>query len=88
VDNYTVNLYGAYGCSGSPVQSSSTSGLSFTPTLLPNGNYSFSVIAKDKLGNVSAVSNCDNFIVDTTIPTISNLKITDSVLSSTLFTKT
>lgn len=87
IDTYIVNVYGAYGCSGSPVQSSSTSGLSFTPASLANGNYSFSVVAKDKLWNISAPSSCDNFIVDTTIPTISNLKITDTVLLSNTFTK-
>ncbi len=87
VDTYTLTLFSGAVCANTPVQTHTTSQLSVGVWTLSNGVYSFRVVATDKLGNIGIVSDCDDFIVDVNIPTISNLQITDVLSGKQIFTK-
>lgn len=87
IESYTVSLFNNLTCASTAIQTSVVTSPSFTPTTLSNGNYSFLVTAKDRMGNVSSASSCETFEVDTTIPTISQLTLQDQVIPSTLYTK-
>ncbi len=53
---------------------------------LANGSYSWKVQAVDNMVNIWDYSSCDDFVVDDTVPTISNAQIKDTTLDSTTYT--
>jgi hypothetical protein len=87
VGSYVLNLYNSSDCSGSPSQTLTSSTTSKATNSLSNWTYSWKVQAIDNVWNIWTISDCDSFMVDTSIATISNLKITDTTLSGTLFSK-
>ncbi len=88
VKDYTIKVYSTSDCSWSAIQTLNSTTTSKATNALTNWTYSWNVIANDNMWNIWTVSNCDSFIVDTTIPTISNGKITDTTITSTSFAKT
>lgn len=87
VKEYVVKIYSWTACESAPIQTLQTNTLSKQTSTLVNGNYAWNVTAIDNMWNNWDVSECWKFIVDTTIPTISQEKISDILLSSTQFTK-
>lgn len=89
VKDYKLNIYSWSDCSWIIVQSFTwITTTSQTTSILSNGNYSWNVFARDNLLNIWNTSICDNFFIDTTIPWISNQKITNtSYNNSTSYTK-
>lgn len=90
VNQYNLAVYNGLTCSNTAIQSPTTASLSYTLlSALPtnNADYSWRVSATDNMGNTGSGSTCDDFHVDTSVPTISNTLITDTTLSSTTFAK-
>ncbi len=56
-------------------------------TLVNQNNYAWWIFAYDNMWNVWQLSNCDNFYIDTNIPSFSLWSITDTVLNSISYTK-
>lgn len=87
VKEYILKLYSNNNCSSTAAQTHNVSWTSKALNTLTNWTYSFNVQAVDNMWNLSTVSDCDDFVVDTSIATIANFKITDTTLNSTSFTK-
>jgi hypothetical protein len=85
--SYSIRIYNNSDCSWTPIQSLTSSTTSKSTNSLSNWTYSWNVYAIDNVWNIWITSNCDSFLVDTSIATISNLSITDTTLNSTSFTK-
>lgn len=85
--SYVVKVYNSSDCSWTATQTLSSSTVSKTTNALTNWTYSWNVYAVDNVWNIWTTSTCDSFIVDTSIPTITNLKITDTTLNSTTYGK-
>lgn len=88
VKNYLVKIYNWTGCLSSVNQSGTVTVTWYNVNTLTNWNYSWTVVAYDNLNNTWTLSSCSNFIVDTTLPQISNQKITDTTINSTFYSKT
>lgn len=87
VKEYILKLYSNNNCSSTATQTHNVSWTSKALNTLTNWTYSFNVQAVDNMWNLSTISDCDDFVVDTSIATIANFKITDTTLNSTSFTK-
>ncbi|MBW7954500.1 hypothetical protein H3C61_01675 [Candidatus Gracilibacteria bacterium] len=86
VDKYILKIYNGNSCAGGEIQTLESTTTSKNTNSLTNGTYSWNLSPIDKLGNIGQISNCDSFLVDTTIPTIENLLIKDLNINSTSFT--
>lgn len=88
VKEYVLRVFNSVNCSGWLLQTLTSATHSKATNSLTNGTYSWNVYAVDNMGNIGAISSCDTFLIDTTIPTIENQKITDlNNNNSTSFTK-
>jgi hypothetical protein len=85
--SYVVKVYSSSDCSWSATQTLTSATVSKTTNTLSNWTYSWNVYAVDNVWNIWTTSTCDSFTVDTSIPTITNLKITDTTLNSTTYAK-
>ncbi|EKD30047.1 MAG: BNR repeat-containing glycosyl hydrolase [uncultured bacterium (gcode 4)] len=61
--------------------------LSKSITLSNLYNYAWGAYAYDNMENVGTISSCDNFYINTDVPSFSASSITDTVLNSTSYTK-
>lgn len=50
-------------------------------------NYAWTVSAYDNMENMGTLSSCDNFYINTNVPSFSTTSITDTILGSTTYTK-
>lgn len=80
VKDYTVNIYSDTACSA--LHSTINVGTNSHSTTLTDWDFSWEVIANDNAGNSSNKTACDEFAIDSTIPSISNMAITDTTISS------
>lgn len=87
VKEYVLQVYANTVCEWTPQLTFTTIQTTRQLTSLSNGSYAWNVFARDNMGNIWDFSECWKFLVDTTIPTISQEKILDTWLSSTQFTK-
>lgn len=88
VKEYIIKIFNSADCSGWALQTLTSTTTSKATNSLNNGTYSWNVYGVDNMWNIWTTSSCDSFLVDTTIPTIDNQKITDlNNNNSTSFTK-
>ncbi len=88
---YTLNVYSGTGCSGDAVRTQTGSSTSLTlSAALPadDADYSWTITPTDNLDNVGTTSACDDFSVNTAVPSLSDATITDTTLASTSYTTT
>ncbi len=86
VESYDLEVYEWSSCEWNLVSEENTSN-TFDSTTLSDGDYSWRVRAIDNVGNVSDFSDCDDFTVDTDVPTIDNQEIFDTQINSTSYTR-
>lgn len=87
VKDYILRIFNNSNCSWGAIQTLTSATNSKATNSLSNGTYSWNVYALDNMWNIGTTSSCDSFLVDTTIPTIDNQKITNTNNNSTTFTK-
>ena len=88
VKNYEIAVYDWTGCSTYLTWKVLTStGTSFELPYDDAHNYSWRIKTMDNMWNVSNWSDCDDFIVDGTVPTVSDFVIKDTDLNSTTYIK-
>lgn len=85
IASYSLKLYNWTWCNSLNNTYDWITSLSKNLTLASN-TYSWKVNAVDNVGNVWSWSNCDDFVVDTDVPVVSNFVITDTDLGSTDYT--
>lgn len=86
VDSYDLEVYEWSSCEWTPEIEENTSNTEYSTTL-SDGDYSWRVRVTDNVGNVSDFSDCDDFTVDTDVPTIDNQQIFDTEIESTNYTR-
>ena len=86
ISSYTVELFSWSWCS-TPHTSFSWVTTTSQTVSLSNWNYSWNIKAYDNIWNESSLSTCDNFEVNSNIPTFSNQSITDTVLVNSSYAK-
>jgi len=88
IKNYNLSVYNWLNCSWVINQQYSTTLTSQLLTTLPNiADYSWNVYAVDNMSNTWAISNCDTFRVDTSVPSFSNSTIKDTTLNNINYLK-
>ncbi len=86
VRDYTVELFSGSWCV-TPNSTFSWVTTTSQSVNLTNWIYSWSVKAIDNIWNESSFSSCDDFEVNSNIPTFSNTSITDTIISNTSYAK-
>ena len=86
ISSYTVELFSWSWCSTTHTSFSWVTTTSQTVSL-SNWNYSWNIKAYDNIWNESSLSSCDDFEVNSNIPTFSNQSITDTVLANSSYAK-
>lgn len=86
IKNYAITVYNWNNCTWTENQSKSSN----TNSLLINtvsdiANYSWVVNSTDNMWNIWIVSDCNNFRVDTSVPSFSSFQIKDLTLNSTSY---
>lgn len=86
VKDYTLKVFSWSSCSTLINSYTWQTWTSATKTLT-NWNYSWNLVAIDNMYNTWTTSSCDDFTVNTQVPTISNSSIIDTTISSSLYAK-
>lgn len=86
---YKFLLYNATSCTWSATTTdiSDPATLQYQTTLANLNNYAWTIYAYDNMWNTWWLSTCDNFNVNTSIPTLASASIRDTILNSTSYTK-
>jgi hypothetical protein len=86
VKEYTLEIFNGNSCVNALSNNTISTVTTFTKNLT-DGDYSWKIKATDYLGNTSDYSHCDDFSVDSQIPTFSNLQILDVQRNDTQYLK-
>ncbi len=86
IRDYTLELFSWNACS-IPYSTFSWVTITGQSISLINWDYSWNIKSIDNIWNESSTSTCDDFSVNSNIPTFSNDSITDTILSNTSYAK-